>query len=182
MATDQQIVEYLHQHSQLVEQGYRAAVHLRDGTFLPRVYFVDYAVWTDHWLDFVQCARMSPDETRDWLSQFARVNRLDGEDIASLQPSTHAWPAWAIERLSDPVERQEYADFTLVMRNGEHFHYDIENAEDFAGIPLFIPPPEGRNFKDVVRVYRDAEEAHSKEVILYSEQPYFVCLVEGLAR
>src|SRR5262249_46900999 len=112
---------------------------------------------------------------RGILSAVAKRNYIEAKYVARVEKSPVATPPYIYRLLEDPIERMEYANFALEMRDGVAVYFDIEDVEEFSGPPVFINLPEKYSFKDVCGVRPCVHAPSGEAVSRYGKEPVFFC-------
>jgi hypothetical protein len=179
--------------------GYRCSVTLKDGTFLPCVMLRESTA-------IVELAMRRFEEEREGRGLFGKPdmeayrdivrhfvtsgNRINGYDVASVEPSRYAFPMTLLQVLEGETT-MAWTGFVLEMSDGRLFQYGTSYQVEFFDLP------QGYEFSDVAKLHNHSyvnpqgrlsrlQEGYSEEPDdydpdqSYREKPWFDCYTDGL--
>jgi len=180
------------------EVSFRAAVHLTDGLFLPCVVFrnqeerVKQAI--KRFRDEQTGRSIYKDPTNGYeeivKSFVTRGNRLSFSDIASIEPSQFAFPAYVLNQIVGETT-MSWTGFVAKMKDGKLFgfgtefrfeffdmpeNYSVQDIEEIINHSYILKSGELCLLQEGCRSFPDNYE----DAVIYRERTFFNCYIEGL--
>jgi len=171
--------------------GYRASVHLADGTFLPCVIFRNSK-------PVVDLAIRRFDEERNDNRIYLEIvkafvaggNCINDYNIASVEKSRYAFPLSILKQIQSETT-MSWTGFVVKMKDGKYFAFGTTYLFEFFDMP------DGYSVDDIEVIVNHSYVSESGELrshkvpffdfpadynraIIYRERPYFDCFVDDL--
>jgi hypothetical protein len=164
---------------------HRAAVRLKDGTYLPCVVFQDKERQVDLALRRFEQTRHNPDNHRWVVSSFVTgASQLSEWEVDIVEHSPYAWDIPTLKQIGGETA-MSWTAFVTEMRDGRMMPYGTSFSVEFFYLPV------GYGFRDIARIHNGMLYSETfgltpwtpdlhKQVEVYREKPYFTCYLAGL--
>jgi len=164
---------------------YRAAVRLKDDTYLPCVVFQSRSKQ-------VELAMRRFEQLRGHTSQYKTVietfvaggSRIADYQIKSVEPSLYAWPREILNRIHGETV-MSWTAFVVEMKDGTMHSYGTSFSFEFFDLP------KGYSWADIAEIHSGMVYSATsglekfsldlmKQISVYREKPFFACYLAEL--
>ncbi len=164
---------------------YRAAAHLRDGTYLPCVVFQSERRRVDLALKRFKELKDDADQYRMVLGSFlAGGSSVADYDLSRIALSPYAWPLDTLRRIHGETT-MGWTAFVVEMNDRKRFSYGTSFRFEFFDLPA------GYTVADIKEIYSEMVHSDSEgtqpfnvsnhaHVKCLRERPFFTCYLEDL--
>lgn len=172
-------------HHEVYGKRYRAAVYLKDGTYLPCVVFQSRGRQIELACRRINEIRGCPEQYRFVVAQFVSNDcRLADDAIDRAELSPFAWPVPLLESIQGETALG-WTAFVVEMDDGRRFSYGTSFGDEFFDLP------EGYSYSNIRTIHRGMIQTEDGRTVPFNwpllsqlncrrERQYFTCYLDEL--